>query len=57
MEKEMKKGNILEFEGEYLNGQRYKGKKYNFDGKLEFFGQYLYNHKRKGEEYCSDGKI
>ena len=32
----------LEFEGEYLNGERNgKGKEYNYYGKLEFEGEYL----------------
>ena len=36
----------LEFEGEYLNGQRNgKGKEYDYDGKLWFEGEYL-NGKR-----------
>ena len=32
----------IEFEGEYLNGERNgKGKEYNKNGKLEFEGEYL----------------
>ena len=38
----------LEFEGEYLNGERNgKGKEY-YNGKLEFEGKYL-NGKRNGK--------
>ena len=47
----------LEFEGEYLNGERNgKGKEYYYDGKLKFEGEYL-NGKRwngKGKEYNGD---
>ena len=32
--------NRLEFEGEYINGNR-KGKEYFYDGKLIFEGEYL----------------
>ena len=50
----------LEFEGEYINGERNgKGKEYYYDfGNLEFKGEYL-NGKRngKGKEYCYDGKL
>ena len=39
----------LEFEGEYLNGERNgKGKEYFDNGKLEFEGEYL-NGKRNGK--------
>jgi len=31
----------LIFEGEYLNGQRYKGREYDDDGKLIYEGIYL----------------
>ena len=42
------KGDILSFEGEYLNGKRNgKGKEYNGEGKLIFEGEYL-NGKRNG---------
>ena len=50
----------LEFEGEYLNGERNgKGKEYNyFDGELIFEGEYL-NGKRngKGKEYNFLGNL
>ena len=45
----------MEFEGEYLNGERNgKGKKYDENGKLEFDGYYLYSYKIKGKEYIND---
>ena len=70
MEFEIKngKGNIkeytdndkLEYEGEYLNGERNgKGKEYYNDGNLKFEGEYL-NGKRwngKGKEYYNNGKL
>ena len=41
----------LEFEGEYLNGQRNgKGKEY-YNNKLIFEGEYLYDYKIKGKLY------
>ena len=49
----------LEFEVEYLNGERIgKGKEFWNDGKLRFEGVYL-NGKRngKGKEYYADGKL
>ena len=33
-------GNKLKFEGEYLNDQRYKGKRYDKNGNLTFEGEY-----------------
>ena len=50
---------ILEFEGEYLNGERNgKGKEYDCNGNLKFEGEYL-NGKRngKGKEYDYDGNL
>ena len=46
------------FEGEYLNGKRWKGKEYYSNGKLKFEGEYL-NGKRngKGKEYNIYGKL
>ena len=45
----------LEFEGEYINGERNgKGKEYNYNGKLEFEGEYL-NGERNGKEYNYNG--
>ena len=49
----------LKFEGEYLNGRRYKGKGkvYNFDNsELEFEGEFLNGRRRngKGKEYEVD---
>jgi len=49
----------LEFEGDYLNGQRNgKGKEYYFNNKLKFEGEYL-NGKRngKGKEYYYNGNL
>ena len=46
----------MEFEGEYLNGERHgKGKEYN-NGKLIFEGEYLYSQKLSGKNYI-DGKL
>ena len=56
--KEFDKHGYLEFEGDYLNGERNgKGKEYDY-GNLEFEGEYL-NGKRngKGKEYYNDGKL
>ena len=56
--KEYDENGNLEFEGEYINGERNgKGKEFNFDGLLIFEGEYL-NGKRngKGKEY-NNGKI
>ena len=50
-----------EFEGEYLNGKRYKGKgkEYNEDDEIEFEGEYLNGERNgKGKEYnYSNGKL
>ena len=50
----------LEFEGEYLNGNRWNGniKEYDYKGKLTFEGEYK-NGKRngKGKDYYNDGKL
>jgi hypothetical protein len=35
---------VLQFEGEYLNDSKRKGKEY-INGKLEFEGEYLYYRK------------
>jgi len=52
--KEYDLNGIIEFEGEYLYGERIgKGKENNFDDKLEFEGKYL-NRKRK---YDDDDKL
>ena len=46
--KEYNDNGELEFEGEYLNGERNgKGKEYNYKGELIFEGKYL-NGKRNG---------
>ena len=48
---------ILEFKGEYLNGQRNrKGKEYKENGELIFEGEYLYNYRIRGKEY-NNGKL
>ena len=58
--KEYNNDGNLEFEGEYLNGERNgKGKEYDkYFGKLIFEGEYL-NGKRhgKGKEYFQEGEI
>ena len=44
--------NNVEYEGEYLNGQRNgKGKEYNLEGKLIFEGEYLNDRKWTGKGY------
>ena len=55
-EKEYYFDGILEFEGEYLNGQRNgKGKEYDSRGKLIFEGEYLNGKKNgKGKEYYKE---
>ena len=50
--------NIINFEGEYLNGKRNgKGKKYYCDGFLEFEGEYLNGKKWTGKGYNKNSKI
>ena len=46
--------NKLKFEGEYLDGKRWKGKGYNPDGNLEFE---MENGLGYIKEYFSDGKV
>ena len=42
----------LVFEGEFLDGQEWNGKKYDLSGNLIFEGEYLYGQKNgKGKEY------
>ena len=41
----------LLFEGEYKDGKRYKGKEYNYNGKLGFEGEY-----KDGKRYNGKGK-
>ena len=50
IEYRINKDNII-FDGEYLNGERWKGKEYNYEGELIFEGRYLYNFRRKGKKY------
>ena len=42
---------ILIFEGEYLNGERWKGKEYGYNGEILFKGEYLNGKRSKGKEY------
>ena len=57
---EYDKNGQLEYEGEYLNGERHgKGKEYYHNGQLEYEGEYL-NGKRHGkgkEYYCHNGQL
>ena len=47
----------MEFEGEYLDDERYgEGKEYDNKGKLTFEGEYIYNYKIRGKEY-NNGKL
>ena len=46
----------LEFEGEYLNDYKRKGKEY-INGKLEYEGEYLYNKKWNGKRYDENHNI
>ena len=56
IEKERDHGQLIYFEGEYLNGKRNgKGKEYDID-KLVFEGEYLYGNKIKGRAYVK-GKL
>ena len=62
MEKEMEKENCngkLEFEGDYLNGERNgKGKEYENNGILKYEGDYLNGYRNgKGKEYYDNGKL
>ena len=41
----------LQFEGEYLNGEKHgKGKEYNYDGELEFEGEYIKGKRKWNNE-------
>jgi len=42
---------ILIFEGEYLNGERWKGKEYGYNGEILFKGEYSNGKRSKGKEY------
>ena len=60
MEKEKYNNNgILEYEGEYLNGESNgKGKLYYNNDKLNFEGEFLNGEKNgQGKEYNMEGKI
>ena len=48
----------LEFEGEYLNGERNgKGKEYNYNGDIIFEGEYYKNKKWEGKGYDNRNNI
>ena len=47
--------NRLEYEGEYLNGER-KGKEYYDNGELRFEGEYLNRKRWNGKGYNSKGE-
>ena len=42
---------LLLFEGEYLNGERTKGKEYDFYGNVIFDGEFLNGQRTKGKEF------
>ena len=50
-----KKTGQLIFDGEYLYGQKIKGKEYK-NGKLEYEGEYIQNQKWNGKGYDEKGK-
>ena len=50
-----KKTGQLIFDGEYLYGQKIKGKEYK-NGKLEYEGEYIQNQKWNGKGYYENGK-
>ena len=54
--KEYNNKNKLIFEGEYIFGQRKRGK-YFVNEHLEFEGEYLYNRKWNGKGYDINGNI
>ena len=47
----------LKFDGEFLNGEKRKGKLYNPNGILEFEGEFSKDKKYKGKEYNSSGLV
>ena len=49
--------NFLIFEGEYLNGKKWKGKVYDEIGDLEFEGEFLNGKRWKGKEYDEVGEL
>jgi len=51
------KSDILKFEGEYLYGEKRRGKAYYKDGKLEYEGDYLLHKKFHGKGYDKNGNI
>ena len=50
----IKKTGKLIFDGEYLYGQKIKGKEYK-NGKLEYEGEYIQNQKWNGKGYDETG--
>ena len=57
--KEFSDDGILEFEGEYFDGERKgKGKEYYKNGKIKFEGEYLKGKRNgKGKEYYDNGNL
>ena len=47
----------LEFEGDYINNYRKKGKEYYKNGKLKFEGEYLFEEKWNGKIYDNNENI
>ena len=50
----------MDFEGEYINGIKWKGKgkKYDNFGQLEYEGEYKFGTKHgKGKEYYGNGRL
>ena len=54
--KEYNRYGKLIFEGEYLYGQRIKGKEF-ISERLEYEGEYLFNKKWNGKGYDENGNI
>ena len=49
--------NTLNFEGEYINNYRIRGKEYYENGKLKYEGDYLFKERWKGNIYDYNGNI
>ena len=54
--KEYDKNNMVNFEGDYFYGRKYKGRKY-VKGVLEYEGEYLYSKKWNGKGYDKSGNV
>ena len=50
------KSNLI-FEGEYLEGKRFKGKEYYDNGKIKFVGNYYKGRRWNGIAYDLNGQI